>query len=53
MTDLHQEMTKQPPHVSCPEGTDQLTLLSPGTTLQESPKETSPTSYAVGMGLEG
>lgn len=28
MTDLHQEMTKQPPHVSCPQDTDQLTLLS-------------------------
>lgn len=31
MTDLHQEMTKQPLHVSCPQDTDQLTLLSPGT----------------------
>lgn len=31
MTDLHQEMTKQPPHVSCPEDTDRLALLSPGT----------------------
>lgn len=29
MTDLHEEMTKQPPHVSCPQDTDQLTLLSP------------------------
>lgn len=27
----HQEMTKQPPQVSCPQDTDQLTLLSPGT----------------------
>lgn len=53
MTVLHQEMTKQPPHVSCPQDTDQLTLLSPSTNnWQESPKETSPTSYLVGRSLE-
>lgn len=31
MTDLHEEMKKQPPHVSRPQDTDQLTLLSPCT----------------------